>query len=95
MERTDDVHEFARVIKRLKDKEGRPIVIASDNLILYTRMYKVEYVDRYKSAMADNMIENNLFSKVDQDGQHFYCLMRLLMPGQTVPILRFHMTSLT
>ena len=33
--------EFARVNKILKDKYGRPIVIAADDPILYTRMYKV------------------------------------------------------
>ena len=37
--------EFAKVTKRLKDKDGRPIGIASDNPILYTRTYEVEYAD--------------------------------------------------
>ena len=71
MEIVDNGPEFTRVIKRLKDKDGRPIWIASDNTILDTRMYEVEYFDGYKSAMAANMIANNLFAKVDQDGQHF------------------------
>ena len=39
--RHDGGHEFARVNKRLKDKYGRPIVIAEDNPILYIRMYRV------------------------------------------------------
>ena len=34
-------------------------------------MYEVEYADGYKSAMASNMIANNLFSQVGQDGQCF------------------------
>ena len=37
--------EFARVKKRLKDKDVKLIVIAADNPILDTRMYKVEYAD--------------------------------------------------
>ena len=45
LDRHDDGPEFARFNKRLKDKDGRPIVIASDNPILDTRMYKVEYAD--------------------------------------------------
>ena len=76
LDRHDDGPEFARVNKRLKDKDGRPIVIAADNPILDTRMYEVEYADGYKTAMAANAIESNLFSQVDQDGQHFYIIQR-------------------
>ena len=68
MEITDGGLAVVRVIKKLKDKDGIPIVIAPYNPILDTRMYKVEYVDGYKSAMAANMIANNLFAKFDQDG---------------------------
>ena len=46
----------------MKDKDGRLIGIVSDNPILDTRMYEVEYFDGYKSAMAANMIANNLFA---------------------------------
>ena len=81
MERTYDGPEFARVIKRLKDKDRRPIRIASDNPILDTRMYEVEYANGYKSAMAANMTENNLLHKSIKRGNVLYCLMRLLMPG--------------
>ena len=45
LDRHDDGPEFARVNKRLKDKDGRPIGIAADNPILDTRMYEVEYAD--------------------------------------------------
>ena len=71
MERTDNGHEFARVIKLLKEKDGRPIRIASDNPILDICMYEVEYANRYKSAMASKMTENSIFAQVDQDGQRF------------------------
>ena len=37
--------EFARVNKRLTEKDGRPIRIAAYNPILDTRMYEVEYAD--------------------------------------------------
>ena len=46
----------------MKDKEGRPIGIASDNPILDTRMYGVEYADGYKAAMMANNIASNLFA---------------------------------
>ena len=37
--------EFARVAKRLKDKDRRPIGTASKNPILDSLMYKVKYED--------------------------------------------------
>ena len=71
IDRHDDGPEFARVTKRLKDKDGLPIGKASENPILDTRMYEVEYVDGYKTAMAANAIASNLFAQVDQDGRRF------------------------
>ena len=63
--------EFARVKKILKDKDGRLIGIASENPILDTRIYEVEYADGYKIAMTSNSIASNLFVQVDRYGQHF------------------------
>jgi hypothetical protein len=61
--------ELARVTKRLKDKDGKPIGVAhGNNTILDTRLYEVEYKDGYKAAMAANTIAENLFSQVDGDG---------------------------
>ena len=70
--RHNDGPEFARVNKRLKDKDGRPIGISADNPILYTGMYKVEYSDGYKTVMTANAIAHNLFAQVNQDGQRLY-----------------------
>ena len=39
LDRNDDGTKFTIFIKRLKDKDGRPIGISADNPILYTRMY--------------------------------------------------------
>ena len=71
LDRQDEGPEFARVTKRLKDKDGLPIGIASENPILDTRMYEVEYADGYKAAMTANAIASNLFAQVDQDGNRF------------------------
>ena len=71
IDRHDDGPEFARVTKRLKDKDGLPIGTASENPILDTRIHEVEYADGYKTAMAANAIANNLFVQVDQDGRRF------------------------
>ena len=62
IDRHENGPEFARFNNILKDKDGRPIVIAADNPILYTRMYEAEYVDGYKTVMTANAIASNLFS---------------------------------
>ena len=71
LDRQGESPKFARVIKRLKDKDRRPIGTASKNPILDYRMYEVEYEDGHKVAMAANAIASNLFAQVDQDRQRF------------------------
>ena len=82
LDRNDDGPEFSRVNKRLKDKDGIPIIIADENPILDTRMYKVEYYDGYKTAMTANTIASNLFSQVDQDG-HRFVLFNAIIDSRT------------
>ena len=60
--------KYARVKKRLKDNQGLPIVISSDNPILDTRMYEVEYQDGHTAALATNLIAENIFAQVDEEG---------------------------
>ena len=48
--------QFARVTKRLHDTNGILIIKASDNNILYTRIYEVEYTEGEKSALSANLI---------------------------------------
>ena len=60
--------EFARVVKRLRDKNGLPIGTANDNPILDTRVYEVEFPDGYRSSLAANAIAENLFAQVDEEG---------------------------
>ena len=68
IDRGGEQPEFARVKKRLKDKDGRPIGTASDNPILDTRMYEVEYQDGHTAALAANVIAENLIAQVDSEG---------------------------
>ena len=65
LDRGGEQPEYARVKKRLKDNQGWPIGIASDNQILYTRMYEVEYQESHMAALAANIIAENIFSQVD------------------------------
>ena len=60
--------EFARVVKRLRDKDGLPIGTANDNPILDTRVFEVEFPDGHRAALAANIIAENLFAQVDPEG---------------------------
>ena len=60
--------EFGRVVKRMRDENGLPIGTANDNPILDSRVYKVEFPDGHKAAMAANIIAENLFSQIDEEG---------------------------
>ena len=42
--------------------------MASYNPILITRIYEVEYQDSYTAALAANLIAENLFDQVDEEG---------------------------
>jgi hypothetical protein len=60
--RDSDGPEFARVTKRLKEKDGLPIGRANNNPILDTRMYEVEYPDRPKALLTANEVAENKFA---------------------------------
>ena len=60
--------KYARVKKRLKDNQCQSIGIASDNPILDTRMYEVESQDGHTAALEVNLIAENLFAKVYEEG---------------------------
>ena len=68
LDRGGQQSEYTRVKKRLKDNQGLPIGIASDNPILDTRMYKIQYQDGHTAALAANLIAENLFAQVDEEG---------------------------
>jgi hypothetical protein len=57
--------QLARVVKRLRDKDGLPIGTANDNPILDSRWYEVEFQDGYKASLAANAIAENLFAQID------------------------------
>ena len=60
--------EFAKVTKRLRDKNGLPIGTANDNPILDTRIYEVEFPDGHEASLAANIIAENLYAQVDIEG---------------------------
>ena len=74
IDRGGEEPEFARVTKRLKDDRGNPIGTANNNPILDTRMYEVEFVDGHKQAVAANVIAENMFASVDEEGHRHLLL---------------------
>ena len=70
--------QLARVTKRLKDHRGNPIGVSNNNPMLDTRMYEVEFTDGYKQAMSANVIAENMFATVDEEGRR-HLLMDSIM----------------
>ena len=69
--------QFARVTKRLHDANDIPIGKSSDNPILNTRMYKVEYADCEKYAFSANVIAENMFTQIDEEGNHHVLMEKI------------------
>ena len=70
--------ELARVTKRLKNKDGIPIGTRADNPIVDSRLYEVEYLDGHRAAMTANVIAENIFSQVDEEGYRHVLLDEII-----------------
>ena len=66
--RDGDGPDFAKVTKRLRDKDGLTIGRSHNNPILHTIMYEVEYKDWQRAFMEANEITENMFDQVDGEG---------------------------
>ena len=87
--RDEDGPEYARVTKRLRDKNGLPIGTSHSNPILDTRLYEVEYLDGHKAALSANTIAENLFSQIDEEGNRHVLLQDIIdhrTDGSEVPL---------
>ena len=63
--------QYGKVTKRLRDADGRPIGTASENPLMDTREYAVEFIDGHSEALRANIIAQNFFSEIDEEGnQH-------------------------
>ena len=70
--------QLARVTKRMRDAEDCPIGTANDNPILDTRMYEVEFQDEETASLSANMIAENLFAQVDEEGNRMVLLDEII-----------------
>ena len=74
MDRGGNTPELARVVKRLCDDDGNPIGTAHENPILDTRMYELEYDNGYTIPVSANLIAENLFHQVNDEGHRMMVL---------------------
>ena len=52
--------------------------MANNNPILDFRMYEVEYQNGYVAAMVENVIDENLFTQFDQEGNIFVLIESII-----------------
>ena len=69
----DDV-QYGRVTKRMRDANGIPIGKASDNPRIDTREYEVEFQDGHLESLSANLIAQNLYSQIDDEGKRHILL---------------------
>ena len=60
--------DFCRVTKCLKDHQGNPIGTSNKNPTLDTRMCEVEFLNGHKQAMSANVIAENVFASINEEG---------------------------
>ena len=60
--RDDEGLHHARVRQRAVDQDGQPIGIPSNNSLLDSRRYKVEYLDGTTEVLTANIIAKNLLA---------------------------------
>ena len=60
--------QFARVKRREVDENGKPIGIPSNNTILDSWQYEIEYVDGNTSVVTAKTTTENLMAQIDDMG---------------------------
>ena len=66
------------VRRRVKDDDGRPVGKRASNPILDSREYEVEFPDGSTDTYAANLIYENLFSQVDEEGHQYQVMDEIL-----------------
>jgi hypothetical protein len=67
----------AKVVGRMHGRDGNPLGMRHSNPILDTREYQVEFPDVSTATYAANVIAENLYSQVDDEGRHFAILQEI------------------
>jgi hypothetical protein len=69
--------QLARVTKRHKGSDGNPTGKRHENPILDSRQYEIEFPDGSTEVVAANLIAENLFSQVDEEGRSFQIMREI------------------
>lgn len=80
---------FGRVVKRARGLEGEPIGRAHVNPLFDTREYEVEFTDGTREKYQANVIAENIFAQVDDEGRTHMVLEEIVdhvKDGSAVPI---------
>jgi hypothetical protein len=73
-----DIFLPAKVVGRKRDNSGNPVGIANSNPILDTRVYNVQFPDGHMECYAANIIAENIYAQVDQEGRQLLLLGEIL-----------------
>jgi hypothetical protein len=75
---TGDLLLRGRVTSRKRDIDGNPLGKANQNPILDTRLYNVEFPDGHTAAYAANVIAENMYAQVDEEGHSIVIMDELI-----------------
>ena len=81
--------QAARVIRPSKDEDGKRIGTFSQNPILNTTVYDVMFPDGTVTPYAANIIAENIYSQVDEDGLRYQLIDHIVghrKDGKAVPM---------
>ena len=73
-----DILVPAKVTGRKRNENGDPVGTAHTNPILDTRVYNVHFPDGHTEEYAANIISENIYSQVDDDGNRFLLLSEII-----------------
>jgi hypothetical protein len=73
-----DILVPAKVTGRKRNENGDPVGTAHTNPILDTRVYNVQFPDGHTEEYAANVISENIYSQVDDDGNRFLLLGEII-----------------
>jgi hypothetical protein len=73
-----DKYVLGTVVARKRDAHGNPIGKASDNPIFDTRVYQVSFPNGNTEEYSANIIAENLFSQMDQEGNQYLLIQEII-----------------
>jgi hypothetical protein len=73
-----DAMASATVVGRKRDGEGNPLGVSNANPLLDTRVYEVAFPDGSTEEYAANVIAENMYAQVDEEGRQFNILEELI-----------------